>query len=156
MHPMMNFTAASAAGARVVPGQLLGDHADLQPAPAGFVPVAVIQRWRSLAAVVTTFAFLRSNKALRAALAAGESIQLPEMPPAARDAGMFALLKPTGGGCYAWLLACSAWQQATQAEAEQMAGALSGRGCHMEGHEMQVLALSAVLGSVAAGWGAAS
>lgn len=156
MHPMMNFTAASAAGARVVPGQLLGDHADLQPAPAGFVPAVVIQRWRSLAAVVATFAFLRSNQALRAALAAGESVQLPEMPPAARDAGMFALLMPTGGRRFAWLLACSAWQRATQAEAEQVAGALSGPGCHMEGHEVQVVALSALLGNGSAGWGAAS
>ena len=113
MHPMTNFTAGAAAVARVIPGQLPGDQSALQPAPseAGFIPVVVIQRWRSLSAVATTFAFLRSNKALRAALAAGQSILLPEMPPAARNAGIFALLltrplnslsmqhrRPGGGG----------------------------------------------------------
>ena len=113
MRPIMNCAAAPAAVSRVIAGQLMGDHAALRPAPseAGFIPVVVIQRWRSLSAVATTFAFLRSNKALRAALAAGQSILLPEMPPAARNAGIFALLltrplnslsmqhrRPGGGG----------------------------------------------------------
>ena len=168
MHPMTNFTAAPAAGARVIAGQLPGDHAALQPAPseAGFIPVAVVQRWRSLSAVATTFAFLRSNKALRAALAAGPSILLPEMPPAARNAGLFALLVPSRGRHCAWLLACLAWRCDTEAEAVQKAGALSGPGCHLEGHEMQVFPLStfADLPSVACAggsspatsWGAAA
>lgn len=145
MHPMMNFTAAPAAVSRVIAGQLPGDHATVQPAPseAGFIPVVVVQRWRSLSAVATTFAFLRSNKALRAALAAGQSIPLPEMPPAAHNAGIFALLVPHRGNRHcAWLLACLAWRCDTEAEAVQLAGALSGPGCHMEGHEMQVFPLS--------------
>lgn len=167
MHPMTNFTAGSAAVARAMPGQLLDAQSAQRPAPAGFIPVVVVQRWRSLSAVATTFAFLRSNKALRAALAAGQSIPLPEMPPAAHNAGIFALLVPTRCNRHcAWLLACLAWRCDTEAEAVQKAGALSGPGCHLEGHEMQVFPLStfADLPSVACAggsspatsWGAAA
>ncbi len=169
MRPIMNCAAAPAAVSRVIAGQLMGDHAALRPAPseAGFIPVVVIQRWRSLSAVATTFAFLRSNKALRAALAAGQSILLPEMPPAARNAGLFALLVPTRCNRHcAWLLACLAWRCDTEAEAVQKAGALSGPGCHLEGHEMQVFPLSAFAdlpsmacaggSSTATSWGAAA
>lgn len=111
---------------------------------SGFSPAVVVQRWRTLSAVNTTFCFLRRDKAARAALSGGHAIQLPPMSPAAVSVGMFALIVPVRTG-YAWLLTSDDWRRETEAEAAEIIDVLTAPGAPMEGREMLVMSLATFL-----------
>lgn len=104
-------------------------------------PAVVVQRWRTLSALLAAFSFLRKDPASRLALRRGELLPLPPMSPAARAAGAFGLILPTRKG-FMWLLSSAPWLDASADGAAGKVATLTAPGGEMDGREMVVIPLS--------------
>ena len=109
-----------------------------------FCPAVIVQEWRTMSALLSTFGCIRRDAAARLSLSRGELVPLTPMSAAARRAGAFCLIRPTCKGFskgFMWLLSFGHWLSDSPTHAHIKVAALTSPGGEMAGRDMVVFPL---------------
>ena len=121
---------------------------NVQVPSSGFCPALIAHAWPYASDVHTEMYLFRWGIARRKALSRGVAQVVPARSRDVADSGYFSLIVPCpvdgwpskyGYGC---LLSCADWCCETEAEAIRLMEEMKAPGGLMQGHSMQVLALS--------------